>query len=122
MEAAPASDCGCGGEVAMEAPAEMGYVSDSMESYDSAGTYEAPAASDEGFNLAPGEVMVPGSLQTIGTTGAVSDQSVLVGEEAIPAPQADPAMDSPKSSSDNASEMIEEAAPPTPAADPTTDA
>ena len=148
MEAAPvmaapvAESCGCsgGGEVIMPVSTDMGYADQGVVA--DTGSYASEIVSennyevstggevmtDQGYNLQPGETLVPGSLQ-IGT----SEAAAPVAEVAAPAPQADPASDSPESSSDATEEAApaeeeageedaEEAAPPAPTPDTSTDA
>ena len=108
VEAAPVMEstgCGCGGEVVSggEMIVDGSYGGEVMS-----GEVMSEGSSDPGYNLAPGEVLVPGSVATVGTS-----------EETVPAPAADEAADAPESASD---EAAEEGAPPAPQPDATTDA
>ncbi|MEO1529517.1 MAG: hypothetical protein AAFX06_29185 [Planctomycetota bacterium] len=65
-------------------------------------------ADDAGFNLAPGETLVPGSVQTLGPAA---------GGDAVAAEEAAPEAEVPVSASDDAGED----APPAPTPDADTD-
>jgi hypothetical protein len=94
-----------------------------------AGESVMESGSDEGFDLAPGEELVPGSVQTIESSEAPASEEVMTEEapmaeavitEEAPMTEKAPmieASDAPESSSDvmeKGVEAIEEAAPPMP--------
>lgn len=128
---AASADCGCGGtvvappvmngtEIIMESPMMGGTViSDGGMMGDVMSTTPmemSPAAGDtSGYNLNPGEQLVPGSVRVIDTAPAAAAASAETSAE--PAADAAPAATTEEAPT-SASDTGEEAAPPAPTPDP----
>jgi hypothetical protein len=129
---APVVEAPCCGEVVMEAPVEAPCCGGEVM------TEAAPmemSVSSEGFELAPGETLVPGSVMTGEAAEAApvaDDEAAVADEEAAPvaadALEEEKKMDAPveaaepaPAASDEISSSSDEAAPPAPTPDANTD-
>lgn len=106
MTAAPvASDCGCGGAVVSTPPMMTGTPT--------------AVADTSGYNLAPGEQLVPGSVQTVETPAAAATPAAEAAASE-PAAEAAPPAPTPDAAPSSPSDAVEEAAPPAPTPDAAT--